>query len=145
MTDQDKHQPSSSTIQLLSEVIRGINTEELTAIFDDFDDAIRNGKVMAVEHATAMIRRKVTINGEEKTLEMRDQMILDNDAFAEWLTDMRRKSRYMAMVAGAPIRTTPERLQNGDDNFEALAGLRRKRLREQAKRAKRPKAPDLFD
>lgn len=112
----------------LSEILRGTEFPERTFVVTHYDDAVRRGVIQAVvlEGQPFQVRYWQGDSSTRRTLQ--DELILRTPELEEWLRVQRLESRYAHRAATSNAATSLERLQNGQDDFQRLAKLRRQLL-----------------
>lgn len=139
-TRQATHQESG--FRLLSTLLEGVPPEELHLVLDHYEDAVARGTIKAVPLEASEPFSVAVINPQGKRLTRRveDEIVLPDEAFHAWLKAQRKASRLAVLAVTGRVETSLEKLESGDDNFQKLVEIRRKRLQKTRSTARPGKA-----
>ncbi|ABW35004.1 hypothetical protein Dgeo_2961 (plasmid) [Deinococcus geothermalis DSM 11300] len=126
--------------RLLSELLHDIPPEELQLVLDHYEDAVLKGTVKAIPAPAGQVFsvELITALGKRATRKVEEEIVLPDAAFHTWLAAERKASRLAVLAVTGRVETSLDKLARGDDDFQKLLDIRRKRL-QRTRSAKAPK------
>lgn len=116
--------------RLLSELLKDIPPEELCRVLEHYEDAVIKGTVKAVPAPAeeGFSVDLVTAQGKRATRRVEEEIVLPDPAFFTWLNAERKASRLAVLAVTGRVETSMDKLAAGDDDFQKLLDIRRRRL-----------------
>lgn len=131
--DEDRTAPTEKPSALrhkLSILLRDVPAEECCLIISHFEQAVMRGNIRALPLIGQHFGKVVILeNGQKKRMTLQDELVVMDEAWERWFTEQRRESRYRVLGQVGTVATTIERVKSGEDDFDRLLEIRRKRLR----------------
>lgn len=122
----------------LSALMRNIPSDECCRILSTFDAAILKGTIKAVPLLGEYFPKTIILeNGQKKRATVQDELVLMDEAWEKWFAEQRRESRYQVLNHAGVVATTIDRIKSGEDDFDRLLEIRRRRLKTEQQRGEK--------